>query len=65
MFHPAKRECLTNAQVWTDGYCPLLSLSEEEEDEEEDEEEEIAASAVRRPTGSHPIVRNFKRKLMT
>ena len=31
LFHPAKRECLNNAEVWKDGFCPLLSASEEED----------------------------------
>ena len=31
---------MTNAQVWTDGYCPLLSFSEEEEEDEDDDDDD-------------------------
>ena len=39
LFHPARRECLSNAQVWKDGFCPLLSASEEDEKDDEDPNE--------------------------
>ena len=41
LFHPAKRDCLTNEEVWQDGFCPLLTAAgdtEQGEDEVEDDE---------------------------
>ena len=37
MFHPAKRDCLSNEEVWRDGFCPLLTAVDDDDAEGEDE----------------------------
>ena len=40
LFHPAQRECLSNEDVWKDGFCPLLTASADSEDDVEDNDDD-------------------------
>ena len=68
LFHPARRECLSNAQVWQDGFCPLLSASEEDQTENEGDDEGSGSGDQHLPAEkngvSEPYLADYKTNLL-